>query len=491
MTSLIKARELLSDALQLYSAADSEAKIEQAVLALHTGLEEAFRAYLTSAGYREADHINKVSLPDLVDMIAEYTGLFDGDPGLPRLLTALNNTRVKIAHPRGDKPSPQQIANDAQQLANLAHRFWPGLFGELYPYSTVAPRPGSVPRIEQPPRSPSVGPETQRPAPSSKLSRLLRALWRDEFEPRFRVKLFLKRLIGAAILFVVAGWCKSAAMNTARWPEPVKYGGVLLFLAAIGLFLWGIVVVWRLVRQLRVRGLVILLGVSAIALISVSVLTSESPLPIHQEVLSTTRRLLATASHKAHDIFETLVEAPGEFRFAYTGQRRPLQTRGTEVEDTSLLTPIPANYPVQLQPTAESSALPTKASATAPVGTPSPSSVPATPITNLLLPNCPHPQARLTAPRVNQVVKEQIQAEGTASIDNFDYYKFEIRREDANTEDDWHWIGSFETPVEDGTLGNLSLSGLPEGVYTLRLTVVNREGNYPFPPCEVRIHVKY
>lgn len=490
MTGMIKARRSLSDALQRYSAANSEAEIRQALLALHTGLGDAFRAYLTSVGYGEADH-REIGFPDLVDLMAEHTDLFEGDPGLPRLLTALNSTRNKIAHPRGDEPSPGQIANDTEQLAGLARRFWPGLFGEICPYSTVAPHPGSVPRVEQPPRSPSVGPEAQQPSSPSKLSRLLRSLWRDESEPRFRVKLFLKRLIGAVILFTTAGWCKNAAISTARWPEPIKYSGVVLFLVAVGLFLWGVLVIWRMLRQLRLRGLIILLGVSSLLLISISVLTSESSLPIHKEALSATKQLLVAASRRARGVFQTLAEAPGEFRFAYTGRRRPLQMSDMDPEDTSYLTPIPANYRVQPQPTAESSALPTtEALASGQAPTPSPSSIPATPATNLLPPNCPHPQARLTAPQMNQVVKGQVQTEGTANIENFDYYKFEIRREDGDVEDEWHWIESFETPVENGILGILRLSGLPEGVYTLRLTVVNQEGNYPFPPCDVRLHVK-
>ena len=71
---------------------------------------------------------------------------------------------------------------------------------------------------------------------------------------------------------------------------------------------------------------------------------------------------------------------------------------------------------------------------------------------------------------MNQVVKDQFQAEGGASIENFDYYKFEIRREDGDVEDEWHWIGSFETPVEDGVLGNLRLSGLPAGAIDITYT---------------------
>jgi len=106
----------------------------------------------------------------------------------------------------------------------------------------------------------------------------------------------------------------------------------------------------------------------------------------------------------------------------------------------------------------------------------------------LLSPNCPYPQAYLHTPLVNQVVGNTIQAEGTANIETFDYYKFEIRRDDI--QDEWHWLASYETPVENDVLGVLDISALPEGVYIFRLIVVDQVGNFPFPPCEVKIQVK-
>ena len=49
-------------------------------------------------------------------------------------------------------------------------------------------------------------------------------------------------------------------------------------------------------------------------------------------------------------------------------------------------------------------------------------------------PDCPHPQARLTVPQVNEIIKNEVQVEGTANIENFDYYKFEFKREDVEDE---------------------------------------------------------
>jgi len=92
---------------------------------------------------------------------------------------------------------------------------------------------------------------------------------------------------------------------------------------------------------------------------------------------------------------------------------------------------------------------------------------------------------------VNEVIEDEIQIEGSANIENLDYYKFEFKREDGEVEDEWHWTASFEEPVEEGVLGTWRVSHLPEGMYTFRLTVVNTQGNYPFPPCDVRVIIKH
>lgn len=493
MTGIDQARELLSNALRQYSEADDEAKMELAVLALHKGLEEAMRAYLESQGFDSAVH-RQASFPDLVDLIRDYTDLFGGDLKLPSLLVSLNTTRVKIAHPGEDKPTPSEISQDARRFAELICRFWPRLFGETAPVSLMTQLSKSweeMPVISEPLAKPRpIEPEALRFSPS-RVRQFLQCLWKDEAEPRFQRKLFLKRMIGIVILFVSSKWCKTSAIYTVRWPEPIKYVGVVLFLLSVGSFLWGIVIVWKVLRQLRLKGLLIVLGVSYVLLISVSVLTSDSSLPFHQEAWLVTQRLIVSTSRKARDVGRALVRAPEEFRFAYTGHRHPILLPGM---DSSYLTPIPANEPARVSLTL--SPVPAVyetrvASSPSPVGTPStfaqtqeqPTILPLHP------PDCPHLQARLTAPQANQLIVGRIQVEGTANIENFDYYKFECRREDGDIEDEWHWIESFNTPVEEGVLGIWDVSPLPAGIYTFRLTVVNREGNYPFPPCDVKVRI--
>ena len=90
---------------------------------------------------------------------------------------------------------------------------------------------------------------------------------------------------------------------------------------------------------------------------------------------------------------------------------------------------------------------------------------------------------------MGQVIVDEVQVEGTANIEHLSYYKFEFRRDDG--QDEWHWAASYETPVENGTLGVWQVSHLPPGDYVFRLTVVNVQGNYPFPPCEVDVRIKH
>jgi len=77
---------------------------------------------------------------------------------------------------------------------------------------------------------------------------------------------------------------------------------------------------------------------------------------------------------------------------------------------------------------------------------------------------------------------------GTASIDNFWFYKLEFGSGEWPTA--WAVIGELHyEPVVSGILGYWNTGALPEGVYTLRLVVVDKTGNYP-EPCRVRVIIE-
>jgi LysM repeat protein len=101
----------------------------------------------------------------------------------------------------------------------------------------------------------------------------------------------------------------------------------------------------------------------------------------------------------------------------------------------------------------------------------------------------PLPSCRdLTYPLNNAVVKGQIEIRGTAEVQDFWYYKVEFRFDDEPNH--WRYIYSAYAPVRDGVLAVWDTSPLPDGVYWLRLAVVDRTANYR-PGCEARITVTH
>ena len=361
-------RKNLENAYKKYSDSSSEADIEVALLGLHTGLENALRSYLKASGVHDVDYY-QVSFPDLVNMVRDKTGLFAGDPGVVRLLVSLNTTRNGIAHPDEGKPSPQQIENDARQFAKLIRRFWPSFFGDSFPADLEQSRPKPIyqypsPEIQSPPKplppevphpqeSPRIHPTSQprkvepirtRPHLLPDRSKLwFGKLWADEREPRLHKLKLVKRLVALYLLFTLSTWLKSASFFTARWPEPVKYAGVVLFILAGAAFLWGCIVAGKILAQLRVKRLLLFISFLYVFYIAVVLLTPDNNVPIAQQLLITNRRLIDSAKIKTIDTVLAVLGAPSQFRSLYSGHGNPADFALRGNIDEARLTPIPAN----------------------------------------------------------------------------------------------------------------------------------------------------
>ena len=89
---------------------------------------------------------------------------------------------------------------------------------------------------------------------------------------------------------------------------------------------------------------------------------------------------------------------------------------------------------------------------------------------------------------MNQVIAGQVTIRGTAQIDQFQFYKLEYGL--GENPQQWNSIGDIHrSPVADGALGVWDTAGFPNGVFKLRLTVVDASGNFP-APCEVRVIIQ-
>lgn len=152
---------------------------------------------------------------------------------------------------------------------------------------------------------------------------------------------------------------------------------------------------------------------------------------------------------------------------------------------TRTATPISGTLPlaggpvISLTVTSESQT-PTPAAETA---TPTP---PPAPI--VVAPNCPDEHATLVRPGQNEVVSGQVNVIGTATLGDFQYYKIEAAP-GTDASGGGQYVGGAHAPVTAGLLATVDTTGLANGVWTLRLVVVDQTGNY-IPPCQVTVTVQ-
>lgn len=98
---------------------------------------------------------------------------------------------------------------------------------------------------------------------------------------------------------------------------------------------------------------------------------------------------------------------------------------------------------------------------------------------------CPDPRARITSPAPGATVSGSLELRGTAA---FGYYILAVAPGSPPT-GNYIEFGRITTPVADGQLGRFDTTSVRNGVYTLRLTVVDAAGN-ALPPCEVAVRVQ-
>lgn len=98
---------------------------------------------------------------------------------------------------------------------------------------------------------------------------------------------------------------------------------------------------------------------------------------------------------------------------------------------------------------------------------------------------CNPDQVNITSPQDGETVSGVVTISGTADIQNFGFYKYEVARAGDSI---WLSINASETPVKDGQLGEWSTEILPPGDYLLSLVVTDNQGQ-PLAPCIIRVRV--
>jgi hypothetical protein len=95
----------------------------------------------------------------------------------------------------------------------------------------------------------------------------------------------------------------------------------------------------------------------------------------------------------------------------------------------------------------------------------------------------------ITSPRDSgDPVRGKVSINGSASIANFQFYKVEFAAGNNPADTSFHNMAAdvHRSAVNNGLLDVWDTTGLPDGPYTLRLTVVDIRGNFPCPPIVAR-----
>ncbi len=98
---------------------------------------------------------------------------------------------------------------------------------------------------------------------------------------------------------------------------------------------------------------------------------------------------------------------------------------------------------------------------------------------------CPQANSCITGPVANETVKGIIPIIGTASHENFLKFKVEWRPESRAG---WIYLLESTKPVVGGELMQWWTMTVPPGATWLRITVIDKTGNY-LPAAELRVFV--
>ena len=103
-------------------------------------------------------------------------------------------------------------------------------------------------------------------------------------------------------------------------------------------------------------------------------------------------------------------------------------------------------------------------------------------------PNCPDARNTISAPGVGQTVSGPLNLIGTATHEQFNYYKIEYAPPGVDDED-FAWLMENRAPVANSTLATVDTNQFSNGQWTLRVVVVDQSGNFINPPCSVTVNV--
>jgi hypothetical protein len=98
---------------------------------------------------------------------------------------------------------------------------------------------------------------------------------------------------------------------------------------------------------------------------------------------------------------------------------------------------------------------------------------------------CVKGRVDISSPEGGQEVKGTVEISGTADIQDFGFYKYEVSPLGAET---WATISAGRERVTGGSLGQWDTTALSPGDYQLRLVVTDNQGR-ALPACVIQVRI--
>lgn len=167
--------------------------------------------------------------------------------------------------------------------------------------------------------------------------------------------------------------------------------------------------------------------------------------------------------------------------------RKPNPTAA--IRPTPTPTPLPVTSTPTIAPTVSfTQTAPATLEVATPIQTPATATpVPVEPVVQPVAPAaCPDSRALITSPGNNQTLSGLVTVAGTASHEQFQYYKVEYAPPGSEV---FNYLSGGDSQVVNGALITFDTATLSNGAWTLRLIVVDQTGNFP-DPCQVTVQIQ-
>ncbi len=165
----------------------------------------------------------------------------------------------------------------------------------------------------------------------------LKPIWHGEDRARPGVVM----VVWVVVRLFLSSWWWGTAVRLARFPSPMKTVGLVLALLSIFLFVWALWGMWQTIRLLGLKRLGIIFILIFAVMVLINFLTVPDERPLGQRLLLFTNATAGQIINSATDWANTIVDAPSDFLFAYSGQTRPPEL------PPGFPTPDPQATPVQ------------------------------------------------------------------------------------------------------------------------------------------------